>query len=161
MKAPDSLQIVDLIQRDLPALAALYRQFWGEESSLQTMRATFRRLRKDSRYLFLGVRVNGELVASALGVICEELYGKCRPFMVVEDVIVDINCRRRGFGAALMRELERRASERHCCTVLLVTERKRADACRFYRSLGYSAATHCGFKKRLAATAVASSRAPL
>jgi hypothetical protein len=33
-----------------------------------------------------------------MGILCEELYGQCRPFMAVEDVIVDQAHRRRGIG---------------------------------------------------------------
>ena len=54
------------------------------------MRATFRRLKDRPDYVFLGAKTDGRLVGSVLGIVCEELYGQCVPFMVVEDVIVDI-----------------------------------------------------------------------
>jgi GNAT superfamily N-acetyltransferase len=143
------MKIGRLTEADLLALAGLYRQFWGEESCPEKMRTTFRRLTADPRYLLLGARDGGRLVGSAMGIVCEELYGDCQPFLVVEDVIVDETHRRLGIGAALMGELERLALKSGCSYVILVTESDREDARRFYSSLGFGADTHRGFKKRL------------
>jgi hypothetical protein len=41
-----------MTEQDLSALAGLYRQFRGKESSLDEMRETFRRLKKDPNYTF-------------------------------------------------------------------------------------------------------------
>lgn len=147
------MKIERLKDEDLPALAGLYKEFWGEDSSLEKMRATFRRLAVDADYLFLGAKLDGRLVGSAMGIVCEELYGDCRPFMVVEDVIVDPQHRRKGVGSFLMQELERLAARRGCGYLLFVTESDRLDAHAFYQSLGYRAEAHKGFKKRLTITA--------
>ncbi len=143
------MDIERLTEADLEPLAVLYRQFWGEESSLDKMRSTFARLGRHPGYLFLGARREGRLVGSVMGVICEELYGECKPFLVVEDLIVDGAHRGQGIGGSLMRELERLASESGCSYVILVTESDRKDARRFYASMGYGEKTHRGFKKRL------------
>jgi ribosomal protein S18 acetylase RimI-like enzyme len=89
------------------------------------------------------------LVGFAMGIICEDLYGKCKPFMVIEDLIVDKNQRRSGIGSALMRELEKCAIDNDCCQILLVTEADRTEAHRFYRSLGYEFESYKGCKKRV------------
>lgn len=143
------MEIGTLTEQDLPALADLYRQFWGQESSLEKMRETFRRLARDPQYLFLVARHEGRLLGSVMGIVCEELYGECQPFLVVEDVIVDQAVRRQGIGSRLMRELERRAVEEGCSYLLLVTETNRTAAVRFYESLGYHPRAYRGFKKRL------------
>ncbi|MBA7487340.1 hypothetical protein ES707_22903 [subsurface metagenome] len=69
--------------------------------------------------------------------------------MVIEDVIVDKNRRRKGVGSVLMSTLEQRAVERHCCQVIFVTEADRTEAHRFYASLGYDPDAYKGFKKQL------------
>jgi ribosomal protein S18 acetylase RimI-like enzyme len=89
------------------------------------------------------------LAGSVMGVICESLYGECKPFMVVEDVIVSRDFRRRGVGTTLMRELEKMATERHCRQTIFITESSRTDAVAFYQSLGYEADRYTGFKKKL------------
>jgi ribosomal protein S18 acetylase RimI-like enzyme len=144
-----AMEIGPLTRDDLEPLAALYKQFWGEESALDAMRATFARLEKNPNYLFLGARQDGQLVGSVMGIVCEELYGQCRPFLVAEDVIVDKAYRRLSIGSTLMRELEQRAREAGCAYMLFVTESERTDAQQFYASLGYEPEAYKGFKKRL------------
>lgn len=142
-----------LTEADLSQLAALYRQFWGEESQPERMRATFRRRCDDPDYLFLAARRDGALVGSALGVVGDELYGDCRPFLLIEDLVVDSGQRRAGVGAALMAALERFARRRDCASILFVTEAEREDAVRFYEALGYESRPYRGFKRRLPAVA--------
>jgi ribosomal protein S18 acetylase RimI-like enzyme len=72
-----------------------------------------------------------------MGVICEELYGDCKPFLVLENMIVDETYRNQGVGKALVSELEKIATKRNCTQVILVTESNRIDACKFYESAGY------------------------
>jgi len=143
------MRIGELSEQDLPALAELYRQFRGEESFLDKMRETFRRLEKAHNYTFLCARNGGRLLGSVLGIICEELYGDCRPFMVVEDVIVDREQRRRGIGSALIRAIEEQAVSRNCSYIMLVTDSTRVDAQGFYQSLGYHPEDYRGYKKYL------------
>jgi len=143
------VEIGRLTETDLSALARLYKQFWGEDSCLEKMQATFRRLSDRPEYIFLAAKHDGRLVGSVLGIVCDELYGECAPFLVVEDVVVDAEWRRKGIGSALMCELERLAVERNCGYVIFVTEAERADAQRFYESLGYQPDAYRGFKKRL------------
>ena len=145
------MEIQDIIEDDLEPLAALYKQFWGEDSSLEAMRATFARMRSNPGYLLLGAKRGRRLVGSVMGIVCDELYGQCRPFMVVEDVIVDREHRRRGIGSALMRSLEQRAAAAGCGYLLFVTDAQRTVAQRFYASLGYAPDAYRGFKKRLPA----------
>ncbi len=134
---------------DLKALARLYKHFWDEESSLEKMKETFQRLESNPSYIFLCADKEGSLVGSVMGIICDELYGDCKPFMVVEDVIVDKNYRRCRIGTSLMQELEKYAAEHECKYIIFVTESERHEAHRFYESLGYKPDTHKGFKKRL------------
>jgi ribosomal protein S18 acetylase RimI-like enzyme len=143
------MQITELTEQDLESLAGLYRQFWNEESDVRKMRDTFRHLAGNPDYIFLGAKRDGQLVGSVMGIVCEELYGQCQPFMVVEDVVVDEGHQRQGIGSQLMRELEQRAKERGCGYIIFVTEQDRTTAHRFYESLGYCPDKYRGFKKRL------------
>ena len=143
------MEIRKLIEDDLVSLAVLYKQFWGEVSSLEKIRATFQRLKRNPNYIFLVAEQQNRLVGSAMGIICEELYGDCKPFMVVEDVIVDRHQRCLGIASSLMRELERCATKHNCSYIIFVTESERTEAHRFYESLGYKSNAYKGFKKRL------------
>jgi ribosomal protein S18 acetylase RimI-like enzyme len=143
------IRVAALSERDLLDLARLYSQFRGEQSYLEDMRRTFAKLEKDPDYKFLCVREDGRLVGSVMGVLCRELYGSCRPFMVVEDVIVDRAHRRRGIGSRLMQALEQEAVRHGCSYIMLVTDAKRTDALGFYERLGYHPERYRACKKYL------------
>ena len=138
-----------LQETDLEELAELYVQFWGETSCLEKMQKTFRRLNENPDYIFLVAEHKGHIAGSLMGIICEELYGDCRPFLVIEDVIVDRNFRHTGIGSALIRKIENCAISRNCNYIIFVTESERTEAQPFYQSLGYSPDAYRGFKKRL------------
>jgi len=143
------MEITTLKDKDLGALDGLFRQFWGEPSDIEKMTQTFRRLSKDSSYVLLAAKQNGVLVGFCMGVVCRSLYGDCRPFMVIEDFIVDRQFRRKGIGTGLMASAEAYAIGSGCSQVILVTEHSRTDAKGFYESRGYAPDHHKGYKKQL------------
>jgi ribosomal protein S18 acetylase RimI-like enzyme len=143
------MNIERLTDDDLTPLAEMFQQFWGEKSSLENMRKTFSRLAANPAYILLAAKQNDRLAGFAMGIICEELYGDCKPFMVIEDLIVDNTQQRKGVGSALMRELEKCAVDQNCCQIVFVTEAGRTQAHRFYESLGYESESYKGFKKKM------------
>ena len=141
--------IRDLAAEDLHSLAQLYKQFWGEACNLENMQIVYETVCKDPRYVFLVADDHGLLTGSVRGVVCAALYGNCKPFMVVDDVIVDMPYRRRGIGKRLMLCLEARALENDCSFITFVTENSRIEAQRFYSALGYDPDAYVGFKKNI------------
>ncbi|WP_205683868.1 GNAT family N-acetyltransferase [Brevibacillus migulae] len=75
--------IREMIADDILQLAQLYKQFWGEESSIEIMNKQFTKLHKNESYIFLSAIENNNLIGSVMGVICEELYGDGKPFLVL------------------------------------------------------------------------------
>lgn len=140
--------IRELNSIDLPKLADLYEQFWGDKSDVSKMEQQLEFIRRENQHIILVCEDQGQVVGSVMGIVCRELYGDCRPFMVVENMIVDKTYRRTGIGQALLQELERMAKERNCTQMILVTEKDREDACSFYESYGFSRNT-TGYKKKL------------
>jgi ribosomal protein S18 acetylase RimI-like enzyme len=136
-----------LRQEDLPALAGLHRQFWGAESDLERMRTRFQELETDPRYILLCAAVEQVVVGSIMGIVCDELYGDCRPFLLMENLVVDAAHRRKGIGRLLLAELQRQGRKRGCSQILFITEADRKDALSFYESAGYDPRKHVGFKK--------------
>ncbi len=143
------MEITRLSKNDLEDLAGLYKLFWNEESHLEKMKSAFQKISNNPNYIYLVAIDNGILAGSVVGIICESLYGDCKPFMIIEDVIVSDKFRRKGVGTTLMGELEDIAKERNCCQTILVTDNTRKDAISFYQSLGYEADKFTGFKKGL------------
>jgi len=141
--------IREMVADDISELAKLYAQFWNEESCVETMHRQFIKFQKNSSHILVSAIENNKLIGSVMGVICEELYGDCKPFLVLENMIVDKAYKNQGVGKALISELEKIATKKNCTQVILVTESNRIDACKFYESAGYSPQTHKGFKKKL------------
>lgn len=138
-----------MIADDIPQLAQLYKQFWHEYSDVETMYKQYHKLCEADTHVLLSAIESEQLVGSVMGIVCEELYGDCKPFMVLENMIVDKNCRNKGIGKALISMLEKISAEKNCTQIILITETKRTDACKFYESVGYNPDTHKGFKKKL------------
>ncbi|WP_242964936.1 GNAT family N-acetyltransferase [Scatolibacter rhodanostii] len=140
--------IRELLRTDMPALSKLYRVFWGTDSDCDEMERQFDVLNKNPAYLFLGYfSESGQLLGSVMGIVCGELFGDCKPFMLLENLAVDTEAQRMGIGKSLVSELERQAVEKGCRQVILVTEKSREDACRFYENIGY-AKDNTGYKKK-------------
>lgn len=143
------MTIREMTADDMAALSSLYSEFWNEPSDLESMRQQFSRLAEKGTHILLCADLDGRLAGSVMGVICEELYGNCQPFLVVENMIVGRAFRRKGVGHALLTELEHRAKTRGCTQMILVTEKNRPDACAFYEAQGFPANIHNGYKKKL------------
>lgn len=144
-----SLVVAPLTVDDLPQLMALQAELINEAGDLNRMRELFALLCKDSNYSLLGVKKQGCLVGSLAGIVCHDLFGKCLPFMVIENVIVTTAFRHQGIGRMLMIEVERIARMRGCRYLMLVSSITREQAPAFYHSLGYESAPYRGFKKTL------------
>ncbi len=128
----------EMVIGDIPQLANLYKQFWNEDSCVDTMYQKYNQFLKEGSHILLSAVENNQLIGSVMGVICGELYGDCRPFLVLENMIVNKDYRNKGVGKELISKLEEIATKRNCTQVILVTETNRTDACKFYESAGYS-----------------------
>jgi GNAT superfamily N-acetyltransferase len=90
--------------------------------------------------------VEGQVEGTLTLYILPNLSHGGRPIAIVESVIVAEGSRGTGYGRLLMEYAEAQAREAGCYKIALTSNRKRADAHRFYVGLGYRA-THEGFTK--------------
>lgn len=142
------MEIRNMIRTDIPQLAMLYHQFWNEDSNILAMESQFDKLSKDERYILLSAVIDEKLVGSVMGIICQDLYGNCKPFLVLENMIVAQDSRRNSIGKALISRLEEIARTKDCSQIILVTELERNDACLFYEACGFQT-NNKGYKKKL------------
>ncbi|NQT57361.1 MAG: GNAT family N-acetyltransferase [Bacteroidetes bacterium] len=138
-----------MLAGDVESLALLYKEFWGEASNRTRMVAKFDDLKDNPAYIFLSAVDGKRVVGSIMGIICEELYGECEPFMVMEDFVVSADYRRTGVGRRLMEALEQAARNKGCRQIQFMTEAGREDSIAFYASQGYDPSRLIGFKKKL------------
>ncbi len=134
---------------DLNVLAKLYGELSGKRMDARKMKRSFQWMQSNPNYIVLGAKSDGKLQGSLMGIVCHDLVGECRPFMVIENVIVSSGCRRQGVGRRLMHAMERIARRRRCYYIMFVSKSRRKEAHRFYESLDYRLDLVQGFKKYL------------
>jgi len=136
-----------IIFEDIPGLAELYRQFWNVPSDVSKMEELFHKIESKEEYILLGALEEYKLIGTVMGIVCEELYGDCRPFLLIENFIIDQKHRRKGVGRLLLAEVEKWAQEKNCRQAILVSEAEREDARHFYHACGFPTG-NIGFKKK-------------
>ncbi|MFF3857655.1 GNAT family N-acetyltransferase [Streptomyces sp. NPDC002209] len=140
-------------REDLPAVLALLADA-GEEERAEVTEAherAFAAIAADARNEMLVLCEGG--TGTVLGCLqltyVPGLGQGGRERALVEAVRIRADRRGGGLGAELMRLAVARARERGCGLVQLTSNKRRADAHRFYERLGF-ARSHEGFKLRLA-----------
>ena len=144
---PKSIIIRPMILEDIPELAELYRQFWNQSSDILKMVTLLERLLTREDYIFLSAIGENKLIGSVYGIVCEQPYGICQPFLVLQNLIVDQAHRRKGVANFLLATLEILAIEKGCYHCDLITDAHREEAIRFYLAHGFE--EHIGFRKRI------------
>ncbi len=143
------MEIKPISESDLNELIALQKELIDEEADIGRMQELLPVILKDSNYYLIGVRKEGRLVGSLVGIVCHDLFGRCIPFMVVENVIVAKEARQQGIGTKLMESIEAIATDKSCRYIMLVSAAVRTTARDFYHALGYNSTQYSGFKKLL------------
>jgi len=139
-----------LTRDDLFQLALLYKELSDKGTDMEKMQDIFEKINSDSQYLLVGVKnSDGELVGSILAVVCHDVLGECRPFMVIDNVIVKSGFRGLGIGKKLIEYVEAFAKEKNCYSISFVSSCRRKESHKFYAAQGYATDFVQGFKKYL------------
>ena len=144
------ITIERLKEVDIPGLKKVYEEgFESNSGNINLMQNAFAKIKDDNNYNILCAKINGEVVGSVMGVTCLELFGNCKPFMVVENVVVLQDHRRKGIAKMLLKELEKRAKKLDCSMMLFVSSEHRKGAQKLYESLGFGNDKVNGYRKRI------------
>ncbi len=132
---------------DLAGLLQLYTQLHDNPLPAidRRIEAIWRRLCGDDNHLILLGMASDVIVASCTLVIIENLTHGQRPYALIENVVTGAAYCRRGYGGALLREACRRAEERGCYKVMLMTSAKDDATLRFYRAAGFGSEDKTAF----------------
>jgi GNAT superfamily N-acetyltransferase len=135
---------------DLAAVAKISEELCGRATDFEKMTASFSKITANPDCFLIGAKdEQHRLVGSAMAIVCQDIVGECRPFMVLENMIVTQNHRGSGIGRQLIQYTENIARERGCYYIMLVSLAKRTEAHKFYEALGYNIGVVQGFKKYL------------
>lgn len=144
-----NIEVSEIKDDDLEALADLYQQLVPNQSSIEKMREVLLSNRDNPNHVVLVAKQDGRVIGSLFASCCEMLFGECKSFMVIEDVVVDENHRRKRIGQELMYVIEDYALRNNCSYIMLITDTDRKGSQYFYSSLGYKTDEYCAFKKQL------------
>ncbi|MEG0012810.1 MAG: GNAT family N-acetyltransferase [Cellulosilyticaceae bacterium] len=143
------VMIREAIKSDLAGLSILFEELIRTKSSIEKMTKIFRYIQNDESYKLIVAEQDGEIVGTIMGVLCYDLVGECRPFMVIENVVVANHKRGQGLGSKLIREIEDIGKKNEVNYMMFVSEAERIEAHKFYESVGYELDVVQGFKKFL------------
>jgi GNAT superfamily N-acetyltransferase len=137
-------------EADLPRLLELLDQI--DDSMYPTRRdagdadrlSVFRQIAADPSQHLLVAEADGRVVGTVHLVVIPHLSRSGKPSGLLESMVVDEAYRRKGMGAALLREVQRLARDAGCYKLALSSNLARRGAHRFYSRLGWKR-THYGF----------------
>jgi len=145
-------RVRDATADDLPRLIELVQQLRPGEpierlgSPLaEAYRAAFAEVEADPRQRLLVAEADGRIVGTLVVIVVPNLSHQGKPYAFVENVVVDESDRGSGYGELLMRRAIDLAREAGCYKLSLTSNKRRADAHRFYRRLGLEATSE-GFR---------------
>ena len=84
-----------------------------------------------------------------MDIVCQELYDNCKPFLVMEDLVVHSDFIFYKIGSLLLKDLETIGKEKKCSQIIFITESDIKEKIAFYENLGFNSKTHVGFKRQL------------
>lgn len=143
------ITIRSIKENELLALSQLYQELMGQQTNQTKLEQVYRTIQHNEQYIILGAFDEEHLVGSLMGIICHDLVGDCKPFMVIENVIVSPLVRRQGVGKKLMQEIENMARQRDCYYIIFVSGEQRKEAHQFYERLGFKDEKVEGYRKHL------------
>lgn len=132
---------------DLPGLLHLYEQLHGESfpAESEDVKTAWERLLAHPGMSVIVGEAGGRIVTSCTMTVIPNLTHEQRPYAVIENVVTERECRRKGYATAALhfaRELAKRAG---CYKLMLMTGSKKESTLDFYRRAGYNSEDKTAF----------------
>ncbi|VVE14178.1 N-acetyltransferase [Pandoraea pneumonica] len=143
---PSSTLVRIAAPSDRSALQSLYRQL-VDDDRVSVTQAQIQALADDSRARLFVAEVDGAVRGTVIVTICPDAMYADQPFAVVENIVVDTQCRGSGVGYALLREVEQFCLAKNCSKMMLLSSASRADAHQFFERSGFRGDIKRGFVK--------------
>ena len=137
-------------EADLPRLIELMAQLHPDEPEVEDPSRVEHYARVLARMTSQGQSVlvaedDGRIAGALVLAIIENITHKGTPYAIIENMIVDEAARGRRLGAALIEQAIAEARRAGCYKVSLTSNKRRTEAHRFYKRLGF-VQTHEGFR---------------
>lgn len=134
---------------ELPELLRLYAFLHPKDPTVASTDPAVRRawdeITANPSLRYYVVEEQAQLVATCSLALIPNLTRGIKRFGVIENVVTDPGCRKRGFGTAVLRHALREAWDAGCYKVMLATGSKREETLRFYEHAGFQRGVKTGF----------------
>ena len=133
-----NISIEKASKNDIPRLNELYNDLTGETSCLVKMEDEFEKFIHNEDYYLVVIKINGYVIGTGLGIVFRSLAANCRPYFVIDNVIIDKNFRGNGYGTLLFNKFGEYIKQNNCRFSYLITNANNYKAHKFYRKMGYN-----------------------
>ena len=139
---------------DVPRIIELYRGLVitqadverGAAPTPERYREVLRQIQQMPGHELLVAVRDGEVMGTLVLLIVPNLSHQGLPWALVENVVVNPECRGQGIGGEMMRDAIARAEQADCYRIILTSHQGRTDSHRFYQSLGLEGSS-IGFRR--------------
>ncbi|CAM4313940.1 GNAT family N-acetyltransferase [Nocardiopsis rhodophaea] len=152
---PKAMIIRAAIRSDLGAILRLLRDL-GDSTHAQsgTVRMSsaavraWTRIESDPDRSVLVAESRGQIIGTLDLIVVANLTHDAQPWAIIENVVVDASCRRRGIGRALIEDALDRAAHVGCYKIELLSHEDQHEAHGFYKAMGFGNSAE-GFRRYL------------
>ncbi|QWU18393.1 GNAT family N-acetyltransferase [Paenibacillus sophorae] len=141
--------IREAVPEDACGVETLYRLLLPDHPGIEVLPDRINQIAVNPDSFLFVCEEDNRIIGTVHLHICMDALSGCRPFAVVERVIVSPDMQGKGCGAALMRYAEQTATERGALKIMLSSASRREEAHLFYAALGYDGEGSKLFKKYL------------
>lgn len=131
---------------DAGAIANLYREL-NTLSPVSVSPERIDAVAKSSNTYLLVCDDAGEIIATALVCLCQDVMFDDQPFALIENMVVRTDYKREGIGKSMMDYIEAFCLEQDCSKIMLQTSSGNRSAQDFYTAMGYNPDAKIGFIK--------------
>jgi glucosamine-phosphate N-acetyltransferase len=122
-------------QEDLKPIVSLLKQLspCSEEDDFEKLRQIFEKINNDEFHYLCVVEEDGEIVGSGVLLVQKNIGRAGKPYAHIENIVVDMNHRKKGIGKKIVLHLIEKAKEKNCYKVILDCKKENIP---FYEKCG-------------------------
>lgn len=132
--------IREIKDKDFEELMRLYMQLHNNSMPKKDTKIMelWGKILKEKDYHVIVAEENGKIAASCTCIIIPNLTHNQQPYALIENVIIDINARKKGFATQCLNYAKELAKKENCYKIMLLTGTKKESTLHFYEQAGYN-----------------------
>ncbi len=132
--------IREAIEKDLPRILELYEELTEEKITVspETAHRVYAEIMAMPNQELMVAEKDNLVVGTLFLQIVPNLSHNAHPWGMLENMVVDGRYRRQGIGRLLIEHASTRCREVGCYKIQLLSHKRRTEAHKFYRSLGFA-----------------------